>query len=220
MNTGKQPRQMRGKQFYYGQNFDDDSANLLLNLEQCKGSMCDDEGTKQRHTGTTLSAINETLGVDQGSDLLEKGFVCNSQLAQQLFWTKPHMLNLYNPVLLRLKSDMGLNFDTWHGVPLALKCDYDSENPKLPKLTELADSVEIRTLVAIDNSGDKSTYVNAMTAARIYKRTKLKMWQALCEMDLKSPKKSPTQYAHDWLKGSDVMQETWMATVVDPANKN
>lgn len=77
-NAGKQPKQMRQKVLYYGQNFDDDCENLLFNLAQCKGSMCDDEGSKQRHTGTTLSAINETLGVHQASDLLEKGFVCNS----------------------------------------------------------------------------------------------------------------------------------------------
>ena len=128
------------------------------------------------------------------------------------------MLECYEPVLLRLKSDIGLNFDTWHGVPLALKCEYDDSDPKLPKLTELADSVEIRTLVAIDNTGDKKDYVNGMAAARIYKRTKLKMWQALGEMDTKSPKKSPTQYAHDWLQTSDVMQETWQATIEDPMN--
>ena len=219
LNDGEQPRLLKQKTVYYGQHFQDDSESLLLNLEQCKGSMCDDEGSKQRHTGTTLSAINETLGVVTGSDLLEKGFVCNSQLAQQLFWTKPKMLHLYNPVLLRLKSDIGLNFDTWHGVPLALNCEYDDKNPNLPVLTQLADSVEIRTLVAIDNTGDPKDYVSAMAAARIYKRTKLKAWQALSEMDVKSPKKSRTQYAHDWLKTSDVMQETWMATVQDPVNK-
>lgn len=85
------------------------------------------------------------------------------------------MIKVYEPLLLRLNHDIGLDFDVWHGVPLAMKCDYNMETEDLPVLTDLADSVEIRTLLTFDESA--ASDMSDLETMEAYKRLKLRIYQ-------------------------------------------